>query len=334
MWVAYKNGIVSANATEKPKILYPNRQKQTEFVRTRRPFWLPASNYYVLTAAVAIGFFFLFWGALQDSEIETPWIPSGVGASIILFGAVILREVILRRARNQYLKFESRLDRNLNKAYSQIGGRQISENRNKKKLTVEKNASILREIKQKSDAANVLAKFSAGHREVFEYCGEYIALNERELQTVGPGSPRIGALLKGRSSANEYHRYHLLKWAEIETRSLTNEAKNKTKTNERVEASEKALHVIQSALEFYPEEESLLESRNVLLELIASIKVSGWVEKAERATFKGDYKRAISLYRDALFYLSRDNILSENRASAEQHINAEIERIKSIANYE
>ena len=87
------------------------------------------------------------------------------------------------------------------------------------------------------------------------------------------------------------------------------------------------MHVIQSALEFYPEEESLLGSRNVLLELIASIKVSGWVEKAERAAFKGDYKRAMSLYRDALFYLGRDNVSSEGRDQAAQRINAEIERI-------
>jgi hypothetical protein len=31
----------------------------------RRPFWLPASNYYVLAIAVTIAFFFLVWGILS-----------------------------------------------------------------------------------------------------------------------------------------------------------------------------------------------------------------------------------------------------------------------------
>ena len=310
---------------ERLKILQANRQKQAESIRIRRPFWLPASNYYVLAAAVAIAFFFLFWGALQDGGKDMPWIPSGVGASIILFGAVVLREVILRRARNQYLTFERRLDRNLSNAYSQIG-----ENRKKKKLTLERNTAILGEIRLKSEAAKVLGKFSSGHREVFEFCGEYIALNEQELKTVGSGSPRFGALLKGRSAANEYHRYHLLKWAEIESRSLTHEAETRTKAEEKVEATEKALRVIDSALHYYPVEESLIESREVLLELLASIKMSGWVEKAERAAFKGHYQRAISLYRDALFDLGRDNVSSESRDQAAQRINEEIERLRRL----
>lgn len=294
----------------------------------RRPFWLPASNYYVLTAAVAIAFFFLVWGILNgDHDDPPPWIVSGIGASIILFGAVILREVILRRARNKYLTFERRLDRNLNEAYSQIG-----DGRPHNKLTLEKNAALLREIKKKSDAANILGKFSAVHREVFEFCGEYITLNERELASVGSGSPRFGALLKGRSSANELHRYHLLKWAEIEARSLTNEAKTRSRTQEKVEAAENALRVIQTALEFYPEEESLLGSRTVLQELLTSIKVSSWVEKAERAAFKGQYQHAISLYKDALFFLGRDNVSSEGREQAAERINAEIDKIRLLDN--
>ena len=54
------------------------------------------------------------------------------------------------------------------------------------------------------------------------------------------------------------------------------------------EAAEKALHVIESALGFYPDEENLLGSRAVLLELIASIKVSSWIEKADMAALLAD----------------------------------------------
>ena len=66
--------------------------------RTRRPFWLPASNYYVLAVAVSTAFFFVVWGILHDSGEETPWVTAGISASLLLGGAVILRVVILRRA--------------------------------------------------------------------------------------------------------------------------------------------------------------------------------------------------------------------------------------------
>jgi hypothetical protein len=61
----------------------------------RRPFWLPASNYYILAAAVAIAFFFLVWGVLHEGEDQAPWVPAGFGASLILIGAVFLREIVI-----------------------------------------------------------------------------------------------------------------------------------------------------------------------------------------------------------------------------------------------
>ena len=71
---------------------------KTATIRGRRPFWLPASNYYVLAFAIAVAAFFLVWGILQDGGDEMPWATAGVSASLILIGSVILRELILRRA--------------------------------------------------------------------------------------------------------------------------------------------------------------------------------------------------------------------------------------------
>jgi hypothetical protein len=293
--------------------------------RLRRPFWLPASNYYVLAVAISTAFFFLVWGILHDSGEEMPWVTAGISASILLCGAVILREIILRRARMRFLHLQRTMDSSVHGLHGQIGDPRIAN-----KLTLEKNAAILSEIRQKSDAAKVLNKFSAGHREVFELCGEYITRNENELRTVNAGSPRLAALLKGRSAAAEYHRYHLLRWAEIEARMLTNEARNRTNTAKKVESAQNALNVIETALESYPAEQSLLQSHELLHELVVSIKVSGWVERAERAAYKGDNARAKSLYRDALFYLGRDNIQSQERDQAAAQINAAIERIRAL----
>jgi hypothetical protein len=124
-----------------------------EFVRQRRPFWLPASNYYILTASVALAFFFLVWGILNEGQEETPWIPAGVGAAAVLFAAVILREVILREARNRFLASQRKIDQSVRGIARRIHEREPA------KLTLERNASILREISRKSEAAKVLGRF-------------------------------------------------------------------------------------------------------------------------------------------------------------------------------
>lgn len=292
--------------------------------KNRRPFWLPASNYYVLAVAVSAAVFFLIWGILRDEGDDTPWITAGVSASMLLCVAVIVREVILRRARSRIFN-QTKIDNLARGVQVRIG-----DSRHQNKLTLEKNAAILSEIRKKSSAANVLSKLSAGHREVFELCGEYLARNEAELGTISAGSPRLVALLKGRSAAAEMHKHHLLKWAEIEARSLTGEVKSGTTITKKVEAAQNALRVVESALESYPAEASLLESQEVLQEMVVSVKVSDLVEKAERAAFKGDNAKAKSLYQDALFYLGRDKKLSDDRLQAERQIKAEMDRILAL----
>ena len=308
----------------------PNHKMRAGINSSRRPFWLPASNYYVLAVAVSTAFFFLVWGILHDGGEETPWVTAGVGASILLSGAVILREVILRRAHNRFLHQQRIMERRVYGGFTA----QFGDARHSNKLTIEQNAAVLSEIRQKSEAAKVLNKFSAGHREVFELCAEYIARNETELKTVNASSPRLGPLLKGRSTVAEYHHYHMLRWAQIEARMLTNDARNRAKTAEKIESAQKALSVIESALESYPSEVSLIQSQELLRDMIVSIKVSDWIERAERAAFNGNYARAKTLYRDALFYLGRDNVQSEGREQAARRIKAEIERIRLLENGE
>jgi hypothetical protein len=302
----------------------PNMRRHTVQAIVRRPFWMPASNYYVLAVAVATAFFFLTWGILHEEGEEMPWISSGVGASVILGGAVVLRAILLRRARERY-----RFEPGLAQKYSGVNP-QFRSPRNTKKLSLEQNSAILNEIKQKSNAAKVLGKFSAGHREVFELCSEYISLIESELKAVNSASPRFTALLKGRKSAVDFHRYHIMQWAEIEARSFTSDANNRTVIEDKLEAANEAAGVIEFALKYYPAEQSLIDSQAALQEMTVSMKVSDLVEKAERAVFKGDFHEALSLYRDALFDLGRDNIHTDDRQQAAMQIKAEIERIRLL----
>ncbi|HEV8591706.1 MAG TPA: hypothetical protein VGQ55_06360 [Pyrinomonadaceae bacterium] len=290
----------------------------------RRPFWLPASNFYVLAAAATIAVFFLIWGILHDGGEDTPFIPAGLGASVVLGSAVILREVILRRARNRFLATQRSLDRSISK----VAARRSEESQ---KLTLERNSTLLRLIVQKSEAAKTLGRLSEAHREVFDLCEEYLAVTHRELPLVGVGSPRLAAIRRGQDKAENLRHYHLLNWAAIESRSLMQDARNRSKISERLDTAQKALGVVESALHVYPHEFSLQESENVLREFIASIKVSDFIEKAERAAFKGNSQRAISHYKDALFELERSESASnEARESASAKIRTEIVQLEAL----
>jgi len=294
-------------------------------VKHRRPFWLPASNYYILAAAIAIAFFFLVWGILHEGDEQVPWIPAGFGASLILIGAVFLREIVLRKVRNRYLLVQKRLDFNLSKVplhKKNVAGDQ--------KLSLEKNAEIIKQIQKKSEAARILMKLADGHQEVFEICGEYLEINKRELEHVGVGSPRLAGLRRGREIVKNLHRFHLLTWAEIESRQLTQDAGNRATIAEKTETAQKALNVIQSALRHYPNEQRLIDSEEAIKEFVTSIKVAHFIEQAERSAFKGNYKRAVSHYKDALFFLARENNPGQETERLAEQINIEIQKILEI----
>jgi len=86
---------------------------------------------------------------------------------------------------------------------------------------------------------------------------------------------------------------------------LTAEVSSHTEAAERIRAAQNALEVIDQALDAYPAETSLQQSRYLLSELALSIKVSHAVEEAEKAAFWNDYADPKKLYRSAPFYPRR-----------------------------
>lgn len=296
-------------------------------VHYRRPFWLPASNYYILTLSATVAFFFLVWGIFHEGDEETPFIVAGIGASLVLGSAVVIREIFLRKARHRYLLVERKLDYNV-KNFSLPS--KLSNN-DFDKLTLEKNAAIVKEIQKKSETVRGLGNFSNGHLEVFEICNKYLSVAEKQLETVRVGSPRLAGLRRGREIVSELHRYHLLSWAEIEARELTQKARIYVTVSEKLNTAQEALNIVESALQFYPQEARLTESESALRDFIASIKISHWIEQAERSVYKGNYKRAISLYRDALFFLDREDLKNEDREAIADKINVEIESLRQLS---
>src|SRR3954467_4478193 len=113
-----------------------------------KSYWLNAANYYVLTCAAAIAIFFLVMGLLREDN-EEPYAPAGIAASVVLVSAVVVRRAILK---NHHMRFHAARQLENNLASLRANSPALE-----RKLTIEKNASILRELKRKSDAAMVLA---------------------------------------------------------------------------------------------------------------------------------------------------------------------------------
>jgi hypothetical protein len=287
----------------------------------RRPFWMPAPAYYILTLGVAVAVFFLVWGILHEGE-DLPWVLGAVSACATIFAAVVVREIFLRESRHRFMMAQRRLDRNLRGL--------AANNHNPNKLTLEKNALLIKEIETKSEAARILNKLPDAHFDVFEICNEYLQRTERELETIAAGSPRLAAIRRGREKVAALHRRHLLNWAALESKSLTQEANIRVTISEKLETAQKALTVLETALQFYPAETQLRDSAEAVQDFIASMKISNWIEQAERAAFKGNYKRAVSHYRDALFYLGRENVRSAERDLIAEKINFEIENLREL----
>lgn len=292
----------------------------------RRPFWMPAIIYYSLTAAAAFGFFLFIWAILTEGNEESPVIVAFIGASLLIISAVVVRELYLRKAQNRFASAERKLEY----SFSRIPV-QPKEKNTGGKLSVERNAEIIKEIKKKSEAAQTLGNLSNGHWNVIEICSEYLSVVDKQMETVGTGSPRLAGLRRGREIVRELHHFHTLAWAEIESRAWSQKAQSCVTISDKLSAAQEALNVLDSALQYYPNDSQLTESQSAIKNFIASIKVSHWIEQAERAAFKGNNKRAVNLYRDALFFLAREDVSDIEQQAVAEKINLEIERLRNLS---
>jgi hypothetical protein len=263
-----------------------------------RPFWLSVFKYYILTASFSGMVFLLLWAGLNDSPDEGALAIAIIVSGSIFSLAVFFREVVLRNHRRRY-----HLARALDKRVPH--GVPDATRGRRGKLSLEQNKLILRTISERSDAAKVFSKLASAHREVVDLCEEYLSVAAAELPKVRPGSPRLAAIGKGVDRTRKVHHYHLLKWAEIESRGFSREAQEAEGSADKLEKANAAVAVVERALISYPSDTDLLETKRVLDEFVLSLKISGWIEKAERAHFKGNHQHAISLYQDALFDLDR-----------------------------
>jgi tetratricopeptide (TPR) repeat protein len=264
-----------------------------------------ASGFMTAAAATSAALFFILWWMLQGEE--NPWVPAGLAASVVMLVAALARIVVVRR-QTLYVREQGRRERRGNSMRMPSGQAMHS---------TSSHSAALRALQKKSVDADARELPPQAHREIFDLCAEYLSDVEQSLLSPGLPAERRLAMRAGQERVRVLQRHHLLTWARGSARALTHEAQQRVRLYEKVETANRALECIDSALKVYPDEEDLKVSALAVREFITSSRVAHWVELAERAAFKGYYRRAIDRYQDALFYLARDGPDPDREAGAE-----------------
>lgn len=292
--------------------------REPPFAGQRDPARPPSTSGFMTAAAAAsAALFFVLWWMLQGEE--NPWAPAGLAASVVMLVAASARILLVRRRRRHLVRSQTNRDSHGHSARRASG---------KDMQSTSLHSAALRALQKHSAAADGKELPPQAHREIFDLCTDY--LNSAEHALLSPSLPVEGrlALRAGVERARNLQRHHLLTWARSSARALTHEAQQRVRLFEKLETANRALECIDSALKVYPDEQELKVSALAVREFMTSSRVAHWVELAERAAFKGYYRRAIDRYRDALFYLTRDGPDHDREVGAER-ITREIDLLRA-----
>ena len=286
--------------------------------RARTP---SSAGYLVAAIAGAIALFFGLWWLLVTGGDEAPWVTAGLAASVVLLVALSAREVVMRRAWTRYL-LEHGVSRPSTRTYS---GKSHSRKRGPSSSLHSAALAALQKRSAQADASSS-PEF---HMEVFQLCQNYLETTEEALRSSSLTAEKRTSMRAGLERVRALEKHHLLTWARDSSRSLTHEAQRRARMSDKIETANRAIECLDTALKVFPSEPELNESKLAIREFIASVKVAHWVELAERAAFKGHYRRAINRYKDALFYLERESVKDEVRSTGAERIGREIEILQT-----
>lgn len=291
---------------------------------------MPSTTSYMLVAGIAAGALFIgLWWMLHSGGDDTPWVPAALAAGVVMFVAAAAREVVMRRAWTRYVLEHDRRDHPAtNEAWKRTSNPIGNVGGGSGRLS--RLSAALRALQKQAAEAEVAgAHQPEAHLEVYQACKEFLTSSEEAMRAGGMDTEKSVALRSGQERARTLQKHHLLAWARGASKILTNEAQRRVLNSGKIETAMRALDVIESARRIYPEETSLLESEAAIQEYIVSVKIGRWIELAERAAFKGQYRRAVDRYRDALFYLSREKMNEESRAEVAERVGREIELLRA-----
>jgi hypothetical protein len=198
----------------------------------------------------------------------------------------------------------------------------------KKAYSATAHTAALRSLQTQSAEADAGSR-PEPHLEMFNLCQSFISRADEALRSNSLTAEKRGIFRAGQERARILEKHHMLIWARESSVALTHEAQRRARMTDKIETAYRALDCLDAALRVYPTETELNASKSAIWEFIASVKVAHWVELAERAAFKGHYRRAIDRYKDALFYLDRDTSNDEIRIAGAERIGREIEALQA-----
>jgi len=313
--------IESANYANGNARVAINQTRKRPHAKPRMP---TATGFMVAAGVVALSIFIGLWWLLVTSGDETPWLPAGLVASVVMLVAMAAREVVMRRAWARYTRELEMQMASESRQGSASGGRPV------RVASVRATATSLRGLQQRlARAEEVGAQRPDAHLEAYRLCGQYLTSTEEAMHAPGAATDVRVALRAGQERVRALQKHHLLAWARGEAQRLTHEAQRRVSVSDKIETAMRAIDVINEALHIYPDEPQLRDSHLAVRNFIATVKVAHWVELAERAAFRGRHARAVARYRDALFYLSRAEMSSDAREEAANRINREIEMLRA-----
>ena len=285
-------------------------------VASRKPIRMSStSGYLMAVGAAASALFFVSWWVMQSEE--NPWIPVGLTASIVVLVAAAIR---VRRAWARYALDDNGYERLARPAPRRVQSRG--------RQPVFSQSEAFRALEKRSTETNASDTVPEAHLKLFQLCSEFLEMTEKSLAAPTLSPDRRVRMRARQERVRALQKHHLLTWARDSALSLTHEAQQRARLHEKIETANRALDCIDSARQKYPEEKELDRSAAAVREFIISSRVAHWVELAQRASFKGRYRRAIDCYRDALFYLTRAGAGGDHEAAAEQ-ITREIDLLRA-----
>jgi len=187
---------------------------------------------------------------------------------------------------------------------------------------------VIMDIQQRvrilSDSIN-LAKNSKTFKTRLSRCDLVIehaeALLEYEKKGIPTISPLPSKLLK---EFSEYHDTIIIE----EAMQIFGKAQKKAEVSTSFKTIENtyvnALLKIDEVFSFLKDKNKGIELKNKLKSLIHSTKLNGFIDVAKKAEFKGQIKKAVDQYQEALYFILNDNIPDEQQKDKIQEIENKI----------
>jgi hypothetical protein len=285
--------------------------------------------YLAVSGVVALVLFFIVWGLLHGSSDEAPWAAILV-VCVLLFVAASAREMYLRRAwSRQFVEYDGRgraedfSGHRVKPTYSAGAGRSGGNFRPNWS-----HSAALRAMQRTSAEAESMDTAEA-HWDAYRLVQDYLETTEEALRSANILPEKRLAMRNGHEKGTALRKHHLKSWARVKSGAIAQSAKHRTRLHDKLDVAQQALQVLETATNEYPDDAELLASERAVREFMAASKVTHWLEIAERTAFRGQRRRAIARYRDALFYVSREPMDDETREMLANRIQREIVALRA-----